>query len=46
MTTNRFHRRVERRNAGHTPSISDVLEEYLRHHQNLDSRVEGRIVFE
>jgi hypothetical protein len=26
-------------------SISDVLEEYLRHHQNLDSRVEGRIVF-
>jgi 5'-nucleotidase len=27
-------------------SISDVLEEHLRHHQNLDSRVEGRIVFE
>ena len=26
-------------------SISDVLEEYLRHNQNLDAHVEGRIVF-
>ena len=26
-------------------SISDVLEEYLRNHQNLNSQIEGRIVF-
>jgi 5'-nucleotidase len=28
-----------------TTSCQDVLEEYLSHHQNLDSRIEGRLVY-
>lgn len=29
-----------------TTSIHEVLEEYLRHHQNLNSRVEGRLTYQ
>jgi 5'-nucleotidase/UDP-sugar diphosphatase len=28
-----------------TTSCQDVIEEYLSHHQNLDSRIEGRLVY-
>jgi hypothetical protein len=28
-----------------TTSIREVLEEYLRHHQNLKYQVEGRLVY-